>query len=153
VGRKVAERLGFAFKDLDDDLRAAHDLEAGELIMSLGRARFQELEAQLLRTVLASFGGVLALGGGTPSAPGVAALLAGRQVVFLDIDLETLLLRQDLLLLHPWLPPNPRAHLRQLLAERRPIYESVAIATVSTSGRVLGDIVADVLDALRAAAS
>jgi shikimate kinase len=69
------------------------------------------------------------------------------------VDLENLLRREGLVPLHPWLLPNPRAHLRQLLVERRPIYESVAHATVPTSGRAPADVVADVLEALPAAAS
>ena len=153
VGREVARLLGLDFKDLDDDLRAAHGLEAGELVVELGRERFQELEVELLRSVLVSFDGVLALGGGTPTAPGVAELLSGRPVVFLDVDLENLLRREGLVPLHPWLLPNPRAHLRRLLVERRPIYESVAHARVPTSGRAPADVVADVLEALPAAAS
>jgi shikimate kinase len=153
VGRQAAARLGVAFKDLDDDLRDAHGLEAGELVVELGRERFQQLEVEALRAVLGSFGGVLALGGGTPTAPGAAELLAGRAVVFLDVDLDNLLRREGLLPLHPWLLPNPRAHLRQLLTERRPVYEAVSSATVSTSGREPADVLADVLDALPAAAS
>lgn len=153
VGRRVAERLGVSFRDLDDDLRDAHGLEAGELVVELGRERFQELEVEVLRSLLDTFGGVLALGGGTPTAPGAAELLAGRAVVFLDVDLDNLLRREGLLPLHPWLLPNPRAHLRQLLTERRPVYESVASATVVTSGRDPADVVADVLNALPAAAS
>lgn len=153
VGRALARRLGVSFKDLDDDLRDAHGLEAGELVVELGRERFQQLEAELLGSVLTGFDGVLALGGGTPTAPGVADLLAGRQVVFLDVDLENLLRREGLVPLHPWLLPNPRAHLRQLLTERRPVYESVARLTVSTSGRTVEEVVADVLAALPAPAT
>jgi shikimate kinase len=151
VGRTIAERLGVPFKDLDDDLRDAHGLEAGELVVELGRERFQELEVQQLRTLLDTFDGVLALGGGTPTAPGAAELLTGRTVVFLDVDLDNLLKREGLLPLHPWLMPNPRAHLRQLLTDRRPVYEAVSSATVATSGRPLTEVVDDVLAALPAA--
>jgi shikimate kinase len=153
VGRRVAERLGLSFRDLDDDLREEHGLEAGELVVELGRERFQELEVERLTSVLATFTGVLALGGGTPTAPGAAELLRGQQVVFLDVDLDNLLKREGLLPLHPWLLPNPRAHLRELLSERRPVYQAVSSATVPTSGRPLGDVVADVLRALPAVTS
>lgn len=151
VGQRVAQRLGCGFKDFDDDLRAAHGLAAGELVVELGRERFQRLEVELLRTVLTDFDGVVALGGGTPTAPGAAELLAGQHVVFLDVDLENLLKREGLVPLHPWLMPNPRAQLRQLLTERRPVYESVAVATVPTSGRDPDDVVADVLRVFPAA--
>jgi shikimate kinase len=151
VGARIARRWAVEFKDLDDDLREAHGVEAGELVVRLGRERFQELEVALLRAVLARFDGVLALGGGTPTAPGAAGLLAGHPVVFLDVDLENLLRREGLVPLHPWLLPNPRAHLRQLLTERRPVYQAVSTATVPTSGRSVADVEADVLAAVPAA--
>ena len=153
VGRAVAQQLGLTFKDLDDDLREAHGLEAGELVVELGRERFQQLEVEQLGSVLGNFDGVLALGGGTPTAPGAEQLLTGHRVVFLDVDLNNLLRREGLLPLHPWLMPNPRAHLRQLLTERRPVYQAVSIATVPTSGRDPADVVADVLAALPAVTS
>jgi shikimate kinase len=145
VGRLVAERLGLEFRDFDDDLERAHGLPAGELVVTLGREKFQESERELLAGLLPRHGGVLALGGGTPTAPGVPELLAPHHVVFLDVDLDHLLRREGLVPLHPWLLPNPRAHLRELLNTRRPIYTSVAAATVPTSDRTPEDVLADVL--------
>jgi shikimate kinase len=148
VGRLVALRLGVEFRDLDDDLLTAHGMEAGELVVEFGRERFQELEYGLLQAVLPTYRGVLALGGGTPTAPGVPELLKPHHVVFLDVDLDHLLKREGLLPLHPWLMPNPRAHLKKLLADRQPVYRSVASAVVATSGRELDEVVDDVLDSL-----
>jgi shikimate kinase len=141
----AAERLGLQFRDFDDDLQRAHGLPAGELVVKLGREKFQESERELLTAVLREHTGVLALGGGTPTAPGVAELLEPYHVVFLDVDLDQLLRREGLVPLHPWLLPNPRAHLRELLNTRRPIYTSVAAATVPTSERTPEDVLADVL--------
>ncbi|HEY7594573.1 MAG TPA: shikimate kinase [Actinophytocola sp.] len=145
VGRLAAERLGVEFRDFDDDLERAHGLPAGELVVQLGRERFQESERELLTTLLPGFTGVLALGGGTPTAPGVPDLLAPFHVVFLDVDLEHLLRREGLVPLHPWLLPNPRAHLKELLGTRRPVYAQVAAATVQTSERTPQEVLADVL--------
>jgi shikimate kinase len=145
VGRLAAERLGVAFRDFDDDLESAHGLPAGELVVQLGREKFQESERELLTTLLPEFTGVLALGGGTPTAPGVPELLEPFHVVFLDVDLEHLLRREGLVPLHPWLMPNPRAHLKELLNTRRPVYTQVAAATVPTSDRTPEDVLADVL--------
>lgn len=145
VGRLAAERLGLEFRDFDDDLQRAHGLPAGELVVKLGREKFQESERELLAALLPEHNGVLALGGGTPTAPGVAELLEPYHVVFLDVDLDHLLRREGLVPLHPWLLPNPRAHLKELLNTRRPIYTAVAAATVPTSERTPEDVLADVL--------
>jgi shikimate kinase len=150
VGRLAADRLGVDFRDFDDDLERAHGLPAGELVVQLGREKFQESERELLTAILPEFTGVLALGGGTPTAPGVPELLGPYHVVFLDVDLEHLLRREGLVPLHPWLLPNPRAHLKELLNNRRPIYTQVATATVPTSDRAPADVLADVLASLPA---
>jgi len=146
VGRAVAESLGVEFHDFDDDLEREHGMPAGELVVEVGRERFQELELAILEKILPERTGVLALGGGTPTAPGAAELLAEHHVVFLDVDLDTLLKREGLLPLHPWLLPNPRAHLRKLMDERRPVYTAVANAVIDTSGRDPQDVAAEVLN-------
>nr|WP_042197087.1 shikimate kinase [Kibdelosporangium sp. MJ126-NF4]CEL22737.1 Shikimate kinase I \ len=148
IGRLAAERLGVGFRDFDDDMAAEHGKEAGDLVVDFGRERFQELEHELLVRVLPQHDGVLALGGGTPTAPGVPDLLEPFHVVFLDVDLDHLLRREGLVALHPWLMPNPRAHLRQMLTDRRPVYTRVANATVETNGREPMDILEDVLAAM-----
>ena len=146
VGRLAAQRLGVTFRDFDGDMEMAHGLAHGELVVELGRERYQELEWELLQQVLPEHSGVLALGGGTPTAAHVAQFLEPFHVVFLDVDLENLLKREGLVPLHPWLLPNPRAHLRHLLHERRPVYTAVAKAIVPTSGRNPEEIVEEVLD-------
>jgi shikimate kinase len=40
---------------------------------------------------------------------------------------------------------NPRAELKRLMSERRPLYESVATATVRTDDRSPDDVAAEVL--------
>jgi shikimate kinase len=45
----------------------------------------------------------------------------------------------------PLLAVNPRATLKQMLDERRPVYEAVASATIATDGRTVDEVVADVL--------
>lgn len=149
VGRLVAEKLGVALRDFDDDVQAECGLPAGELVVKLGREKFSEVECRLIGGVLADHSGVLALGGGTPLNPSVQDQLKPFHVVFLDVELDELLRREGLVTLHPWLLPNPRAHLRQLLAQRRPVYESVSNVIVSTTGRSAEEVAAEVLQTVR----
>jgi len=145
IGRMVAAALCIDFHDFDEDIEREHGMPAGELVVQVGRQRFQELELLILKKILPERSGVLALGGGTPTAPGAPELLESHHVVFLDVDLDNLLKREGLVPLHPWLLPNPRAHLRKLLTDRKPVYLAVAQAVVSTSGRDPRDIAAEVL--------
>lgn len=145
VGRLAADHLGLPFRDFDDDLAQTHGLPAGELVVTLGREKFQEAERELLEKLLPQFHGVLALGGGTPTAPGVPELLTPYHVVFLDVDLDHLLRREGLIPLHPWLLPNPRAHLKELLNTRRPTYTTIATTTIPTSHRTPQQVLTDVL--------
>jgi len=100
LGRAVADALGAHFIDLDERTRtmlgAANVREA---FATAGEARFREAETRALAEVLAQPAQVIALGGGTPTAPGAAELLsdarsAGRAfMVFLDPPLEVLAAR------------------------------------------------------------
>lgn len=149
VGRLVANKLGVSFRDFDDDLRNECGLPAGELVVKLGRDGFNEVECRLIGGVLADHSGVLALGGGTPLNPAVQDQLKPFHVVFLDVELDELLRREGLIPLHPWLLPNPRAHLRHLLAQRRPVYVAVSNAVVATTGRCAEEVAAEVLQTRR----
>lgn len=97
LGRAAAAALGAGFVDLDDRTRALIGAASvREAFASVGEARFREAEARALAAALDEPSQVIALGGGTPIAPGAADSLrmarqAGRAfVVFLDPPLEIL---------------------------------------------------------------
>jgi shikimate kinase len=148
VGRLVAEKLGVSFRDFDDDLQNECGLPAGELVVKLGREQFGEVECRLIGDVLADHSGVLALGGGTPLNPAIQDQLRPFYVVFLDVELDELLRREGLVPLHPWLLPNPRAHLRHLLGQRRPVYEAVSKVVVPTTGRSAEEVATEILQTM-----
>jgi shikimate kinase len=91
---------------------------------------------------------VLALGGGAILAEETRALLAGHTVVYLSVELADAVTRVGLGSGRPLLALNPRATLRYLLDQRRPLYESVATITVPTDARTPEDIAAEVLKRL-----
>src|SRR5439155_705520 len=78
---------------------------------------------------------VLALGGGAVLDPATRALLRDRRVVFLDVGVKDAAARVGFNRDRPLLLGNPRAQWLRLMAARRPLYEEVATATVSTDGR------------------
>ncbi|MFG0273485.1 MAG: shikimate kinase [Phycisphaerales bacterium] len=97
LGRALAERLGRRFIDLDDRTRALlGDATIADAFRRVGESGFRSAEVEALAGALDESGIVLALGGGTPTAPGAAAMLRKAQagaraaVVYLRCDPELL---------------------------------------------------------------
>jgi shikimate kinase len=145
VGGLLAEALGVPFRDVDVDIEAAAGKPISDIFVDEGEAHFRALETAAVKDALATFGGVLALGGGAILAEENRAALAGHTVVYLSVELTDAIARVGLGQGRPLLAINPRATLRHLLEQRRPLYESVASAVVPTDGRTPEEVAAEVL--------
>jgi shikimate kinase len=145
VGGLVAGRLGVGFRDTDVDVTVRAGKSIPEIFFDDGEPAFRALERAAVAAALAEHRGVLALGGGAVVAPEVRALLAGHRVVFLQVGLAAAAARVGLGRDRPLLAVNPRAQLRAMLAQRRPVYESVATAIVPTDDRTPAEVAAEVL--------
>lgn len=136
LAQALAARLDRRAVDLDERTLArsgAASIRAA--FESLGEARFRALERAALAEALAeSEPLVLALGGGTPTAPGAAELLASVRaerrayLVFLDPPLATM---QDRLCSHAGDRPSLTGRgvveeIAELAARRRPLYAALA---------------------------
>lgn len=151
VGGLVAAALGVAFRDTDADIEAAAGKPIPEIFVDDGEPHFRALERQAVATALASFDGVLALGGGAVLADETRALLRGHTVVHLSVELSAAVSRVGLGAGRPLLTINPRATLKYLLDQRRPLYQEVATITVVTDKREPGDIADEIVAALNRA--
>ncbi|MET9899252.1 shikimate kinase [Streptomyces sp. NPDC006446] len=148
VGALVAERLGCAYRDTDDDIVAAQGRTIADIFVDEGESAFRAIEKQAVREALAGHDGVLALGGGSILDPDTRALLAGHQVVYLSMDVEEAVQRTGLNAARPLLAVNPRRQWRELMEARRPLYTEVARAVVATDGRTPDEVARAVLDAV-----
>jgi shikimate kinase len=147
VGQVLADRLGKPLRDTDGDIVAGAGKPISEIFVDEGEDHFRELEKAAVATALAEHDGVLALGGGAILAPETRALLAGHRVVYLEVGLADAVSRVGLGAGRPLLSINPRATLKYLLDQRRPLYAEVATITVTTDGRTPDDIAAEILEA------
>ncbi|HMG32090.1 MAG TPA: shikimate kinase [Jiangellaceae bacterium] len=145
VGRLVAGRIGVAFRDTDDDVEVAAGKSISDIFLEDGEPAFRALERVAVAAALNAHDGVLALGGGAVTDPRTRAVLGGHLVVFLDVGLADAASRVGLNRDRPLLIANPRAQLKRLLDERRPLYTEVATLTVDTAGRTPDEVVAEVL--------
>ncbi|CAL9386269.1 shikimate kinase [Streptomyces sp. enrichment culture] len=148
VGQLLAERLGVGYRDTDDDILAAEGRAISDIFVEEGEPAFRALEKQAVARALAEHEGVLALGGGAVLDADTRALLAGRPVVYLSMDVEEAVRRTGLNVARPLLAVNPRKQWRELMEARRHLYEEVATAVVATDGRTPEEVVQAALDAL-----
>ena len=145
VGRALAQRLGVPWRDTDADVEAVAGKPIPDIFIADGEERFRALERDAVAAALAGYGGVLALGGGAVLADQTRALLREHLVVYLSVELPDALARVGIAGSRPLLLLNPRATLRYLLDQRRPLYQEVARYTVATDGRTPDEVTADVL--------
>ena len=94
IGRLLAERLGWNFVDLDQEIEAQHGISIAEIFDRQGEAEFRRIEAEALRArvriIQRGHPSVVALGGGTFVDPGNFDVVAGNGItVWLDCPLET----------------------------------------------------------------
>ncbi|MFF7392871.1 shikimate kinase [Streptomyces scabiei] len=148
VGQQLAERLGVAYRDTDDDIVAEQGREIAEIFVDEGEPAFRAIEKRAVHTALAGHDGVLALGGGAILDADTRALLVGQRVVYLSMDVEEAVKRTGLNAARPLLAVNPRKQWRELMEARRNLYEEVATAVVATDGRTPEEVTRAVLDAL-----
>ncbi|MFI5496231.1 shikimate kinase [Actinoplanes sp. NPDC051859] len=150
VGQAVAALLGVAFADTDHLIAARAGKAIPEIFFDDGEDEFRRLERETIAAELGSFDGVLALGGGAVLDSGTRALLAAHRVVFLTVELADAVKRVGLGSGRPLLSVNPRATLKYLMDQRRPLYQEVATHTVPTGGRTPDELAADIVALLKA---
>jgi shikimate kinase len=144
VGALLAERLGVGFHDVDVAIEAAAGKPISEIFIDEGEEHFRAVERAAVADALASVDGVLALGGGAIMAEETRDALAGHTVVYLSVEFADAIKRVGLGQGRPLLTLNPRATLKHLLDQRRPLYEKVATHVVPTDGRTPEEIAADI---------
>ncbi|MEV5693838.1 shikimate kinase [Micromonospora globbae] len=149
VGRALAEALGVEFRDTDADIEQMAGKPIPEIFIDEGEAHFRTLERAAVAAALAGCPGVLALGGGAVLAEETRAALVGHTVVHLSVELSDAVKRVGLGAGRPLLAINPRATLKQLMDQRRPLYAEVATATVATDGRTPEEIAAEIAALLK----
>jgi shikimate kinase len=147
VGGLLAGRLGVPYTDTDASVEAVAGKPVSDIFVEDGEPAFRELEHAAVAAALdgGADGGVLGLGGGAVLDPGTRALLAGHQVIYLETGFTELARRVGLDRPRPLLIGiNPRAQLKSLLEQRRPVYAALASITVSTDERSPEDVAAEI---------
>ena len=148
VGRLLAERWHLPFRDTDADIEVAADATVSDIFIERGEDHFRALERTAVAAALGEHDGVLAIGSGAILDDGIRAALHDQIVVFLDLQMADATRRAGFLRDRPAGLGNPRSQLHKLLEQRRPLYESVATLTVSTTGKTPDQVATEIIEAL-----
>ena len=95
VAQQLADRLGWHFIDLDEEVEAAEKESISNIFASRGEPEFRRIETDMLKTVMRrierGMPSVVALGGGAFAQQTNTALLEGHGIsVWLDCPFETI---------------------------------------------------------------
>ena len=149
VGRRLANALGRAFLDSDDEIEKAAQMTIPEIFAQRGEAEFRAGEGRVIARVLKDRDIVLATGGGAFVSAETRGLVKGAAVsVWLKADFDLLFARVSRRSNRPLLKTaNPRETLQKLIDERYPIYAEADVTVVSRD--VPQDVVAaDLIEAV-----
>lgn len=151
VGRRLAARVNLPFRDADAEIEAAAGMPVPDIFANYGEPAFRDGERRVIARLLNGSPLVLATGGGAYMDRSTRARIAEAGVsVWLKVDHETLMRRVRRRSNRPLLrTPDPDATLRQLMADRYPIYAEADV-TVESSDVPQDQVVTDVIEALGA---
>jgi len=133
VGRALAARLGWPFKDLDDLIQEREGQSIEHIFRACGEARFRDTESSVLSELFATADSlplILALGGGAFVQVANQRLLQEKKIpaVFLDASAEELFRRCD--------QPEVRRPLRQSFDQFSKLYDARRTAYGEASVRI-----------------
>lgn len=132
VGRMLAERLGYTFVDMDEEIERAAGLSVAMIFDVYGEAAFREREAALTKRLAGMDNLVVSCGGGWALNPVNVASMASSKLVYLRASPETIIMRTggDT---RPLLNVADRgARVASLLEARAPVYMGAADLAVDT---------------------
>ncbi len=128
LGKALAARLGKRFVDLDVAIEQRAGMAIPDIFAQQGEAAFRRREAATLADISKEPGQVIACGGGVIKTPGNnRRLRQNGPVLWVQRPLGRLAMEGRPL-------STDRARLRAMAAERAPLYDAMADATVDNTG-------------------
>ena len=150
IGRRLAKALGVTMLDTDVAIEQQTGRRIADIFATDGEKEFRRIEEEVVRAALAEHDGVLSLGGGAVTTPGVRDALAGHTVVFLEISATEGVRRTGGNTVRPLLAGPDRAEkFRALMSQRVPLYRQVATIRVNTNRRNPGAVVRYIVSRLQ----
>jgi shikimate kinase len=149
IGRRLAKAMDVALLDTDAKIVETTGRTVADIFSNDGEKEFRRIEEEVVRAALAKHDGIVSLGGGAITSPGVQQALAGHIVIFLEISAAEGIRRTTGGTVRPLLAgPDPAGKYRALMSERVPLYRRVATMRVNTNRRNPGAVVRYIVERL-----
>jgi shikimate kinase len=146
IGRQLAESLSYTFRDSDQEIQRRTGVDIPTIFEYEGESGFRDRERQVIEELIQGERIVLATGGGAILHPENRQDLAARGVVvYLHCSPEQQYARTARDRSRPLLDTaDPLQRLRDLMAEREPLYRQVADIVVTTEKRGTTSVVKEI---------
>jgi shikimate kinase len=151
IGRRLSKALGVGMVDTDAMIEQRTGRSIAEIFATDGEQEFRRIEEEVVRAALAEHDGVVSLGGGAVTSPGVCAALAGHTVIYLEISAAEGVRRTGGNTVRPLLAGGDAekyAKFKGLMTQRIPLYRRVATIKVDTNRRNPGAVVRYIMSRL-----
>ena len=86
IGRRLAKAMDVEMLDTDAAIEEKTGRTIADIFANDGETEFRRIEEEVIHDALKTHDGVLSLGGGAVTTPGVRDALAGQTVIFLEIS-------------------------------------------------------------------
>lgn len=151
VGKQLARLLHLHFYDSDAEIEHRTGVDIPYIFEREGEAGFREREREVIDSLTQLRDVIVATGGGAVLSPLNRDHLASRgRVVYLQTSVGQQLERTRHGRQRPLLfTENPERKLRELMAFRAPLYESIAAVIVCTDGRQVRAVADEVVQRLQ----
>ena len=149
IGRRLAKTMGVAMLDTDAAIEEKTGRTIADIFANDGEDEFRRIEEEVIRDALKTHTGVLSLGGGAVTTPGVRDALSGQTVIFLEISAAEGVRRTSGNTVRPLLAgPDHAEKYRTLMNQRVPLYRRVATIRINTNRRNPGAVVRHIISRL-----
>jgi shikimate kinase len=155
IGRILASRLGFDFRDADDEIERRAGKSIAAIFADEGEPAFRDLEAKVVADLCKSKRHVIALGGGAVmSEVNRTAVRTSGIVIWLRASVEALTERLAADEATQSRRPNLTSagglnEIEAVLSAREPIYRACATFEVDTEGKTPVAVVDEILKRLK----
>lgn len=149
IGKRLAKALGVGMLDTDAEIEQRTGRSIADIFATDGEQEFRRIEEETVRAALAEHDGIVSLGGGAITSPGVRAALTGHTVIYLEMSAAEGVRRTGGNSVRPLLAGPDRAEkFRALMAQRVPLYRRTATIRVNTNRRNPGAVVRTIMSRL-----